>query len=57
VRVSISGRVVIEVTTPQAVRAMIAVRRSDGIGRNIQTAVTASEGRLAFAMITATLIA
>jgi hypothetical protein len=45
--VAISGpiarRVIIEVTAPQAIRTVVAVRGTDGLDRNVQAAAFASK--------------
>jgi hypothetical protein len=57
VGVSVPRMVVIEVTTPQAVGAMVAVSRADSVGRNVHAAMATSERSLTAARLTAALVA
>jgi hypothetical protein len=54
--VAITGAVVVQVSTPQAVRAVIAVSGSDGTRRNVQAAMAATEREPSVASLTAALI-
>jgi hypothetical protein len=57
IRVAIARTIVVKVATPQAVRAVIAVSGADGVGRNVQAAMAATEREPSVAPLTAALIA
>jgi hypothetical protein len=55
--VAIAGAVVVEVTTPKAVGAMIAVSGADGARRNVEAAMPTTEREPSVGSLTAALIA